>query len=161
MPSAEEHGVEVVVGDVPARERRRRERERRAVTPDADETDAALLHDLAGRTRRAAVLEPGVAAAERRMAGERQLAARGEDADAVVGGRVARREQEGRLAQVGPARERLHALVVEDVGAVHDGERIAAQRRAGEDVDLRESEAAHEVIGRSSVLRNERSARAV
>ena len=62
------------------------------------------------------------------MAGERQLAAGREDADAVVGRRVGGREQEGRLAQVGPARERLHPRVVERVGAVHDGERVAEQR---------------------------------
>jgi hypothetical protein len=77
------------------------------------------------------------------MTRERQLAARREDAHAIVGARLGRREQETRLAQVGPARERLHALVVERVGAVHDRERVAAQRGGGENVDLGELEAAH------------------
>ena len=62
------------------------------------------------------------------MAGERQLAAGREDAHPVVGAGVGRRQQEGRLAQVGPARERLHPRVVERVGVVDDGERIAEQR---------------------------------
>ncbi len=106
-------GVEIVGADLGARQRRRGERVAGAVAADAHRADLALLDDLARRVRPAAALEPGVAAAERRMAGEGQLAARREDADAVVGARVGRREQERRLAEVGPARERLHALVVE------------------------------------------------
>ena len=81
-------------------------------------------------SRHAAARQPGVAAAERRMAGERQLAARREDAHAVVGLGVGGRQQEGRLRQVGPAREGLHLRVVEAVGVVHHGERIAAAARS-------------------------------
>ena len=74
------------------------------------------------------------------MAGERQLSAGGEDAHSVVRGRIGGREQEGRLAQVRPLRERLHPCRVERVGAVDDGERVAEQRLLGEDVDLGEGE---------------------
>ena len=55
---------------------------------DGDEPGAALLHDRVARVR-AAGLEPGVAGAERRVAGERQLGHGREDADAVVGRSVA------------------------------------------------------------------------
>jgi hypothetical protein len=80
------------------------------------------------------------------MAGERQLARRREDANPVVGTRHGRREQEGRLAQMGPARERLHPRIVERVGAVHDGERIALQRRRGEDIELVEAKGRHQIL---------------
>ncbi len=83
------------------------------------------------------------------MTRERQLAAGREDAHTVVGAGVGRREQEGGLAEVGPAREGLHTIVVERVGAVDDRERIAAQRRVGEDVDLAEGEARHGATGAS------------
>ena len=88
-----------------AQQRRRSECELPAAALDAQphEAGAALLHDLiaalAGRPRR----PPGVAAAERRMAGERQLEHGREDPQSVVGLRRRRRQQEGRLREVGPA----------------------------------------------------------
>ena len=78
---------------------------------------------------------------DRRVSRERQLQARREDPQPVVGVRVRRLEQERRLGQVRPARERRHLLVAEPVRAVHDRDRVAEERLAGEDVDL--AEAAH------------------
>ena len=76
-PQRRERRDEVVVGDRFAHERRRREGGRPAVATDAHEADAALLHDLVGTLRDTVAFEPRVAASERRMAGERQLASRG------------------------------------------------------------------------------------
>ena len=67
-----------------APQRRRRERQALAVAPDPHQADAALLDDV-GAARPAAGGQPRVAAAERRMAGERQLALGREDAHPVVG----------------------------------------------------------------------------
>jgi hypothetical protein len=62
-----------------AQQRRRGERQQPVAAAQRHEPGRALLHHLlAGRG--AAGLEPGVARAERRVAGERQLARRGEDA---------------------------------------------------------------------------------
>ena len=76
--------VEVLVVDrAVAQQRRRLEREP-VPARDGDQPGAALLHDglAARRTTR---FEPRVRAAERRVAGERQLAAGGEDPQPVVG----------------------------------------------------------------------------
>ena len=104
----------------------------------------------AGRRRRRAACpprpQPGVAGAERRVAGERQLARRREDADAVVGARR-RSARAGTSSRSGwsSCANACMLRVVERVGAVHDGERVALQRRRGEDVDLVEAEGrAHE-----------------
>jgi hypothetical protein len=77
------------------------------------------------------------------VAGERQLTGRGEDPQPVVGGRVARLEEERRLGQVRPAGDRRHRRIVELVGAGHDGDRIAHERLGGEHVDLGELQTAH------------------
>jgi threonine dehydratase len=83
--------------------------------------------------------QPGVATAERGVACERQFLCRREDAHAVVGAGLGRRQQEGRLRQVGPAREGRHLRIRQSAAVVHDGQRIAAQRLAGEDIELRET----------------------
>ena len=77
-----------------------------------------------GALRHAAALEPGVAAAERRMAGERQLAARREDAHAVVGRRVGGRRA-GRSSRSGWSSARTPA------SARRRARRRRARRRAG------------------------------
>ena len=73
---------------------------------------------------RSGCFEPGVTRAERRVAGERQLQDGREDPDAVVGRGVRRRQDEGRLRQVRPAREPLHLLGGEALGVEHDGDGI-------------------------------------
>ena len=138
-----EHGRECRGVNAVAARRRRCERGERAVAADAHEADAALLNDLPRYPRNTAALHPGVATAERRVSGKRQLAARREDAHAVIGLIRCRSQQEGRIRQIRPARERLHPLVAQAVGVVNDGERVAAQCGAGEHVDLSEREASH------------------
>ena len=87
------------------------ERQAFAVTAQLHQPHAAFLHHVFA-ARHAAGLEPGVAAAQRRVAGERQFTTRAEDAHAVVGarGRALGRgwQQEGALRQVGPVGEVLH-----------------------------------------------------
>ncbi len=84
--------------------------------PYDDVPGAALLHHAARDRRHPAGLEPGVGRTEGGMAGERQLSAGCEDPQPVVGRRGVRREQEGRLRQVGPAGEGRHLLLVHPVG---------------------------------------------
>ena len=92
---------------------------------------------------RVAALQPGVAGPERRVAGERQLGDRREDADAVVGRGVLGRQHERGLGQVGPVREPLHRLGVEPGPVEHHRDRVAEVGHVGEDVDLGER-AAHQ-----------------
>ena len=82
-----------------------------------------------------------MAGAQRRMARERQLLRRREDAHAVVGIRLLGRHDERRLGQVRPVREALHLLAGETLAVEHDRDRVAEERPAGKDVDL--LEAAH------------------
>lgn len=63
----------------------------------------------------------------------------------VVRDRWGRREQERRFRQVRPAREPLHARVVEPLGVGHDGHRVAATRLCTEDIELGEC-AAHDAV---------------
>ena len=119
-----------------AAQRRRREGQAAAVAADAHQADAALLHHQRRVARHAAGGQPGVAASERRVAGKRQFAAGREDAHAVVGGRVLRRQQEGGLGQVGPAREGGQRLVAQALGGVHHGQRVALEQHGAEDVEL-------------------------
>ena len=108
-----------------ALERRRGEGQAFALAPDRHQARGALLHDAVRRLGLAAGLQPGMAASQRRMAGEGQLAAGREDAHAVVGRRLGGRQQEGGLGQVGPLREVLHLRVVEAGAVEHHRERIA------------------------------------
>jgi len=75
---------------------------------DANQTRAALLHEVPVRSRDATLLEPGARGAEGGMTGEGQLVDRGEDTDAVVRRRICRRQQERCFTEVGPACERRH-----------------------------------------------------
>ena len=132
-----------LVGGAGAQQRRGGERQPVAVAADGDDADAALLAHDAGIARGATGLQPRVARAERRVAGERQLPARHEDAQAVVGVRCGRTQQERRLREVRPAREALHRRVVKVVGVVHDGHRVAAVRAGAEHVHLAERSRSH------------------
>lgn len=82
-------------------------------------------------------------AAERGVPGERQLTARREDAQPVVGVGVRRREHERRLGQVGPPCEAGHLVVGETQRVEDDGDGVAAVRGCGEDVDLGERALPH------------------
>ena len=77
------------------------------------------------------------------MAGERELAERGEDPDPRVSA-LLRRQDEDRLGEVHLAGERLHPLRVEPPPVGEDGELVALQRRFGEDVE--------EDVGRRALL---------
>lgn len=94
--------------------------------------DPALLYDL-GAFCRPAGLQPGMTAAQGRMAGERQFAHRGENAHPIIRCRLAWGQQEGGFAQVAPTGEGLHLLVREIGGIEHHGQRIAQQRLGGKD----------------------------
>ena len=117
----------------------RRKRLAAAVAGDADDVaDPLLQHQaqiLGGEHLRRAQMGDERRRADGRMAGERQLATGGEDAQrrGVYG--IARREHEYGLGQVELARDRLHPRVVEAVGVEHDGERVAGERRLGEHVE--------------------------
>ena len=139
-PDAEHRrdAVQRLVVDRPAAQQRGRgEREPALDAADRDEPGAALLHDALGRLA-AARLEPRVAAAERRVARERELLRRGEDPHAVVRLRRLGLHDERRLGQVRPVREALHRLRRDAVGAEHDRHRVAGVGLLGEDVDLLE-----------------------
>ena len=106
---------------------------------DADDVaDLLLQHQpqiLGGEHLRRAQMGDQRRRADRRMTGERQLVAGGEDANGRRVDRIARLEHEHGLGQIELAGDRLHARVVEPVGVEHDGERIAAERRIGEHVE--------------------------
>ena len=75
-------------------------------------------------------------AADRRVPGERQLARRAEDAQAV--GRYLAGQEERGLGEVGPARDVLHLGRVQPFAIEHHRDRIAAEWALGERVDLLE-----------------------
>jgi hypothetical protein len=77
---------------------------------------------------------------------EWQFADRREDPHAVIGIRVGRGQQEGRLGKMGPAGERGHPRVVQSLGGMHHRGRIAAQRIGRKDIDLGKPERAHDWI---------------
>ncbi len=94
-----------------------------------------------GRTRTARVrgsIDAGARererAADRRMAGHRQLLARREDAHADVGARRLGRQHERRLGEVHLLGDRLHRLGRQPAAVEEDGELIAAEEMVGEDV---------------------------
>src|SRR5207249_112933 len=80
---------------------------------------------------------------DRRMAGERQLSPRRENAQAVVGPLVRRRADERRLGQVRPRRDRLHLLARHGVAIEHDCDRVALEWHGGEHVHLLEGKGLH------------------
>ena len=108
----------VLLGRAGADERGRGERE----PPARGGSGRARAHsyDLAAAPRRAAGLEPCVARAERRVAGERELGPRREDPDPVVSPRLRRGAGEGRLGEVGPVRDALIFIVRGCPPAVED-----------------------------------------
>ena len=122
-----------------AQQRRRGEGQPRAVDPDGYQADGALLHDPRRIPRLAARGRPGVRRPERGVTRERQLALGGEDPDPVVGVRVRRLQQEGRLAEIRPARDRGQLRITQVVGVVHDRERVTGREPVGEHVDLRKA----------------------
>ena len=84
-------------------------------------------------------------AADAGVAGERQLALGGEDAQSVIRLGPGRRQHKGGFRQVGPGGEALHVATCQPVGPEHDRDRIAAQRPVGEHIDLFELVALHPV----------------
>ena len=124
--------------DDPRPRRADRDRAGRAVALHAQRKMAGDpgLHQQAVARHRQAGLQHGVRRAHAGMPGERHLAARAEDADAVTGVRVGRRKHEGGLGQPRPARDRLHGRVVESFGIEHHAEWIAGAGAIGEDVEL-------------------------
>jgi hypothetical protein len=113
------------------------ERQAGAVTAYAHPTHAALLHHVlaAGAAPGA---QPGMAAAQRRMARKGQLAARAKNPQLVIGLGVFGRQHEGGLGQVRPIREALHLLGGQAGAIEHHCHRIASKRHFGEDIDLLE-----------------------
>ena len=69
------------------------------------------------------------------MAGEGQLAAGREDAQAGAVPRFVGRQHEDGLGQVELAGDRLHRRRVEPFGIEHHGERVAGERSVGEHVE--------------------------
>ncbi len=73
--------------------------------------------------------------ADRRVAGERQLAPRRKDPGPGAVNRITRLEQKHRLAQIELARDRLQLFGLEPVRRFDDRERIAAEALIGENVE--------------------------
>jgi hypothetical protein len=107
--------------------------------PEGDEAQTALLHGPSWIPGPPTDSQPDMAAAQRGMPREGQLPSGREDAHAVVGCRIRGWKQEGRLGQVGPAREGLHLLGRQPFGVDDDRHRVAALRLWREDVDLLET----------------------
>jgi hypothetical protein len=125
--------------DGPAAEQRRRGEAERAVgAADPYETDPALLDDLVVAPSRTPGGQPRMAAAQRRMPGERELVRKSEDPHPVVGVRRGRRQEERRLRQVHPPGELLHLLRRQALGIEHDGKWVAGEWVGREHVDLLE-----------------------
>ena len=113
-------------------------------TTQVEDADAALLAEGAGR--QAAGAHEGVGRADARVAGERQLGERREDAHPVVGAGLGGRAEERRLRQVELDRERLALLGAQRVGVEHHGQRIARvgpRREHVDDLVLQEFRARH------------------
>ena len=115
------------------------ERPAATMAGDADDlADPLLQHQaqiLRGEHLRRAQMGEQRRRADRRVAGERQFARRGEYAQRGGVDGIARRQHEHGLRQIELASDRLHARVVEPLGVEHDRERIAGERRLGEHID--------------------------
>ena len=85
-----------------------------------------------------------MACAERGMSGEGEFTTRAEDSHAVVGRRVLRREQEGRLGEIRPIGEVLHLLRGQSGAIVNDGDGVAEQGDVGEHINLAEGPRGHD-----------------
>ena len=117
-----------------------RPRHGRSVAKEFDADEARVLlknHSIArdgprGAGRGADKHEGG---ADVRMAGKRQLGARGKNANLRRIGSILRRQHEGGFGKIEFRRDRLHLCRREAARVRHDGERIAAELPIGEDVD--------------------------
>ncbi len=134
---------ELLVDWARADHRRRRERQSPVGVAEPHEPGRALLHDLAIAPRLASGLEPRVAGAKRRVAGEWQLARRSKDPHLVIGGRIGWRQDERRLRQVRPLRDRQHRVSVKPGSVEHHRDRVAQVRLFGEHIDLAEVARGH------------------
>ena len=76
-------------------------------------------------------------AADRRVAGHRQLVARREDAHPDVGVRPLRRQDERRLRERHLLGDRLHRLGRQAAAVEEDGQLVAAEQAVGEDVEVK------------------------
>jgi hypothetical protein len=106
-----------------------------------DVADPLLEHDphvLPRQQVRLADMSEQRRRSNRWMAGERQFSRRREDPEACRIGGSPRIEDEYGFGQVELGRDRLHGGIVEAFGVEHDGERIAGERRLGEDVERKE-----------------------
>ncbi len=97
-------------------------------------------------------------AAERGVARENHLEGRREDTH--MRGGPGRRKDEGRLRQIELQRQRLHGDIVETATVLEHGERVARQRRLGEDVDDAEGVIGHGLAIGSSASKSARTSRA-
>ncbi len=86
--------------------------------------------------------------AERGMAGERHLDSRREDPDLRVGILDCRRVDEDRLREVRLAREPLKRLLGDLTRVAEDSERVARERRVGEDISQDVAEGRHRAESR-------------
>jgi len=110
---------------------------------DRQEARATFLHQLSATRRHEAELEHRMRRADTRVPGKGQFPARREDAQPVVGARLARRQHESCLGEIQPGGDRLHGSGIEVAGVRHDRKRVAAAGRVGEDVELEESALLH------------------
>jgi hypothetical protein len=125
--------------DRPGNDQRRcREGKPLLVVLDRDQAGRALLDDDALAGRRAASGKPGVAGAQRRVAGEREFLGGREDTDAVVGAARAWRQHERGFREVGPVRDAPHLLVGQALGVEDHRDGVALVRNVGEHVNLAE-----------------------
>jgi len=106
-----------------------------AVALDADFDQAGNF--LEAQHAVAVASEPGQdpAGADIGMAGKRHLAGAVEDADARGVGRILRRHDEGRLAEIELRGQGLHFTVGQTAGVGEHRQRVAAETPIGEDVD--------------------------
>ncbi len=106
---------------------------------DADDVADLLLENDAQVLRREqlrrAQMREQRRRADGRMAGERQFAGGRENPQRRRIDGIARLAHEHGLGKIELARDRLHPRVVEALGVEHHGERIAGERRIGEDVE--------------------------
>ena len=132
-----------LLGGAGAEQRRCREGQPVRVSADRHQPDPAFLHHDTRLSGHTAAGQPGVACAERRMAGKGQLPVQGEDANAIIGLGSCRGQQEGRLREVQPTGDPLHGLGVQPLGLGDDGQRIAGEILAAEDVHELEGSGHH------------------
>ena len=97
-------------------------------------SSSAMIASLSPLTSERAKLSQKDGGAERRMAGEGQLPAGRENANARRVTGAGRRQHEHRLREIELARNRLHFRAAQPVRSEHDGERIAAERPLCENV---------------------------